>query len=46
VVFFTNARGDEHWDIAVVPQTGGTATTLAKDVRLPLRATPSLTPDG
>ena len=44
VVYFTNERGGEHWDIAAV--TGpGTKVTVAKDVRLPLRAAPALTPD-
>ena len=46
VIFFTDTRGDEHWDIGVVPVAGGDVTVLARDVRLPLRSTPSLTPDG
>lgn len=45
VVFFTNERGDEHWDIA---QSGaaGDKKTLARDVRLPLRAAPAVSADG
>lgn len=46
VVFFSNIRGDEHWDIVSVPIAGGDGATLARDIRLPLRATPALTPDG
>lgn len=46
VIFFSNVRGDDHWDIASVPLAGGETVTLAKDIRLPLRSVPSLTPDG
>ncbi|MDP6934459.1 MAG: hypothetical protein QGG40_16155, partial [Myxococcota bacterium] len=41
VVFFTNERGEDHWDIAVSSGPGN-KKVLAKDVRLPLRSTPSL----
>ncbi|MEC8423613.1 MAG: hypothetical protein VX000_07535 [Myxococcota bacterium] len=45
VVFFTNERGDDHWDIAT--STGpGNKTVIARDVRLPMRSTPALSPDG
>ena len=45
VVFFTDDRGGDRWDIGV--STGaGSKVTIAKDVRLPLRASPSITPDG
>jgi Tol biopolymer transport system component len=45
VVYFSNERGDDHWDIAT--STGpGNKKTIAKDVRLPMRATPALSPDG
>ncbi|MEQ1566482.1 MAG: hypothetical protein ABMA64_12645 [Myxococcota bacterium] len=44
VVFFDGSRGQDRWD--VVSFTKGTKTTLARDVRLPLRARPALTPDG
>jgi hypothetical protein len=37
LVFFTNERGDDKWDIAV-SEAAGQKRTLAKDVRLPLRA--------
>lgn len=46
IVFYTNERGDDHWDIAVVPVGGGDRRIVAKDVRLPQRAPPSITPDG
>lgn len=45
VVFFSNERGDDHWDIALSAGPGD-KKVLAKDVRLPLRATPSVSPDG
>jgi len=45
VVFFSNERGEAHWDVVVSAGTGQ-KTTIAKDVRLPLRASPSITPDG
>ncbi len=44
VVFFSNERGDDKWDI-VISAGAGQKTVLAKDVRLPDRATPALTPD-
>jgi Tol biopolymer transport system component len=44
VVFFDGARGQDKWD--VVTALKGQKTTLARDVRLPLRARPALTPDG
>ncbi len=47
VVYFSNERGDDHWDIGVMPATPGAAATMvAKDIRLPLRSQPQLTPDG
>ncbi len=45
VVFFSNERGDDHWDL-VVSGGVGAKSTVARDVRLPDRATPALTPDG
>jgi Tol biopolymer transport system component len=45
LVFFSNQRGDEHWDVAVSRGTGD-KVTLARDVRLPMRAAPALSPDG
>ncbi|MEZ4240119.1 MAG: hypothetical protein R3F59_29005 [Myxococcota bacterium] len=44
IVFFDNSRGEDHWD--VVMASGGAKLVLAKDVRLPLRARPALSPDG
>lgn len=44
VVYFDGSRGEDHWDVVSVQ--GSAKKTLAKDVRLPLRARPSLTPDG
>jgi Tol biopolymer transport system component len=47
VVYFTNERGDDHWDIAVVSTVpGSTRRILARDIRLPLRSPPQVTPDG
>jgi Tol biopolymer transport system component len=46
VVYFSNERGEDHWDIAVVPASGGDRSILAKDIRFPQRAPPSVTPDG
>ena len=45
-VYFTAERGEDHWDIGVVPLLGGDRRIVAKDVRLPIRATPTVTPDG
>jgi Tol biopolymer transport system component len=45
IVFFSNERGDDHWDVAVSAGVGD-KQVIARDVRLPLRATPALSPDG
>jgi Tol biopolymer transport system component len=45
VVYFTNDRGTDKWDLAVSTEVGQKAV-LARDVRLPHRARPALTPDG
>ena len=45
IVFFSNERGDDQWDIATTSAVGS-KSVIAKNVRLPLRAQPSLTPDG
>jgi dipeptidyl aminopeptidase/acylaminoacyl peptidase len=45
-VYFSSERGVGHWDIGVVPTSGGDRRILAKDVRLPIRTTPAMTPDG
>ena len=45
VVYFTSERGDGHWDIAMSAGPGQ-KKVLAKDVRLPVRAAPALSPDG
>jgi len=44
VVFFDGSRGSDKWD--VVSALKGQKTTIARDVRLPLRARPAITPDG
>lgn len=45
VLYFTDERGQDRWDVAI--STGpGTKMVLAKDVRLPHRASPALTPDN
>lgn len=46
IVYYTNERGDDRWDVAVVPLVGGDRKVLGKDVRLPLRSSPALSPDG
>lgn len=46
VVFFDGSRGEGKWDLATVTGAGGTKKVLAKDIRLPLRARPALSPDG
>jgi Tol biopolymer transport system component len=46
VVYFTNERGEGHWDIAVTDIDGSQRKILAREVRLPMRATPAITPDG
>lgn len=46
IVYFTSERGTQIWDIAVVDAAGANKRILAKDVRLPLRARPALSPDG
>lgn len=45
IVYFTSERGDGHWDIAVSSGPGN-KTIIAKDVRLPVRASPALSADG
>lgn len=46
VVYFSNERGEGHWDIAMADRNGGERVILAKEVRLPMRAAPAITPDG
>jgi len=45
IVFFSNERGDDQWDIAK-SNTVGSKSVIAKNIRLPLRAQPEITPDG
>ncbi|MFH1466415.1 MAG: hypothetical protein ABIO70_18675 [Pseudomonadota bacterium] len=45
VVYFTNERGEGHWDIAITDREGSARTILAREVRLPMRAAPAITPD-
>ena len=45
IVFFSNERGEDQWDI-VTSNTVGSKKVIARNVRLPLRAQPKLTPDG
>lgn len=45
IVYFASAQGDSRWNIVVHP-IGGKARTVAKDIRLPLRARPALDPSG
>lgn len=45
VVFFSNERGDDSWDI--VSSSGpGQKKTIARNVRLPVRAAPAVSDDG
>lgn len=45
VVFYTNERGDDRWDVAV-SKGAGDKQILAKDIRLPQRAAPAMSPNG
>ncbi len=45
VVYFSNDRGEDHWDV-VVSDAVGKKRTVARDVRLPIRAVPAISPDG
>jgi Tol biopolymer transport system component len=46
IVYFDGARGEDLWDLAMVPSVGAKPQTLARDVRLPTRARPAVSPDG
>jgi Tol biopolymer transport system component len=46
IVYFTSERGQSTWDIAVVDGAGQNKRIVAKDVGLPLRSRPALSPDG
>ncbi|MEC8276873.1 MAG: hypothetical protein VX026_04095 [Myxococcota bacterium] len=45
LIYFSNERGTESWDIAIT-NASGQKKTLIKSVRLPFRASPALSPDG
>lgn len=45
IIYFSNERGDDQWDI-VTSNAPGAKTVIARNVRLPLRAQPSLSDDG
>ncbi|MCB9778397.1 MAG: PD40 domain-containing protein [Alphaproteobacteria bacterium] len=45
VLYFSSERGDGIWDI-VATAGPGQKKTIARDVRLPIRAAPAITPDG
>jgi Tol biopolymer transport system component len=45
VVFFSNERGEQEWDI-MVSSGVGKKRSVVKNVRLPQRMSPSITPDG
>lgn len=45
VLYFSSERGDGVWDI-VATSGPGQKKTIARDVRLPIRAAPAITPDG
>ncbi len=44
LTYFDGSRGEDHWDLVAVG--GGNKRTVARDVRLPLRARPAQSPDG
>jgi Tol biopolymer transport system component len=46
VVYFDGGRGEGLWDLASIEGPGGAKRTIAKGVRLPLRARPAVSPDG
>ena len=46
IVYFSSARGEGQWDLAVVNADGTGKKTLATDIRLPERARPAVSPDG
>lgn len=46
VLFFDNSRDSQSWDLATVAGAGGTKKVLAKNIRLPLRSRPAVSPDG
>ena len=45
VIYFTSERGGDMWDVAI-SSGASSSKTLAKDIRLPFRAAPALSPDG
>jgi Tol biopolymer transport system component len=45
ILFFSSERGVDNWDV-VVSSSPGRKKTLAKNVRLPFRAPPAISPDG
>ena len=45
LIYFTSERGGDMWDVAI-SSGAGSSKTLAKDIRLPFRAAPALSPDG
>lgn len=46
VLFFDNSRVSSEWDLATVAGPGATKKILAKNVRLPARSRPAVSPDG
>ncbi|MBM4391823.1 MAG: PD40 domain-containing protein [Deltaproteobacteria bacterium] len=46
IIYFTGERGDDRWDIGIVPLVGGDRRILARDIRLPQRSAPNLSADG
>ncbi|HJN75442.1 MAG TPA: hypothetical protein QGF58_16050 [Myxococcota bacterium] len=45
VAYFTSERGEGLWDIAITG-SGGKRTVVARNVRLPVRSAPAISPDG
>jgi Tol biopolymer transport system component len=46
VLYFSSERGGDHWDVRAVSGEGGSSRLVARDVRLPVRAGPAVTPDA
>ena len=46
VAYFTSERGDGVWDVAVANPSDKSRSIVARDVRLPTRSAPAITPDG
>ena len=46
IMFFSSERGEGKWDLLSAALDGSARTTIVKDVKLPERSRPAVTPDG